>query len=214
MIGTIAEPTVKPRPASASQSMTPAAASRPKAEPPDSTTASMRSTRVPGASNSVSRLPGAPAADIDRSGCGCFGEHDGGAADPGLVLGLTNQNPRHIGDQISRTGSGRHGCLSRAATANPAYTIGPRRDLFCSRATGRHRVNRRDLFVLWVCAGFAQALPARAQQKAMPVIGALNSTSPDPNVPLVAAFREGLNRSGLCRGKKRHDGISLGGRPL
>ncbi len=53
-------PTAKPRPAAASHSMTPAAASRPKAEPPDSTTASTRSTKVSEESNSVSRLPGAP----------------------------------------------------------------------------------------------------------------------------------------------------------
>src|SRR4029077_1127800 len=40
-----------------------------------------------------------------------------------------------------------------------------------------------------------------AQQKAIPVIGALNSTPPDPNVPLVAAFREGLNEASFAEGK-------------
>ena len=40
--------------------MTPAAASRPKAEPPDRTTASTVSTVFSGASRSVSRVPGAP----------------------------------------------------------------------------------------------------------------------------------------------------------
>src|SRR5262249_7174247 len=37
-----------------------------------------------------------------------------------------------------------------------------------------------------------QALPARAQQKTMPVIGALDSTSPEPNASLVTAFQRGL----------------------
>ena len=59
-IGTRASPTAKPRPCAASQSMTPAAASSPNAEPPDSTIASTRSTSVAGPSSSVSRLPGAP----------------------------------------------------------------------------------------------------------------------------------------------------------
>jgi hypothetical protein len=80
---------------------------------------------------------GRPATDIDRSRGRRFGEHDRGAADSRMVLGLTNQNPRHIRDQIARAGSGRHGCLSCAATANPAYTIGPRPDLFSQdRADG------------------------------------------------------------------------------
>jgi hypothetical protein len=39
----------------------------------------------------------------------------------------------------------------------------------------------------------------RAQQKAVPVIGYLNSTSPGPHAPLVAAFCQGLSEAILAR---------------
>ena len=59
-IGTRTAPTAKPRPAAARASITPDAASSPKAEPPESTSASTLSTSRSGASRSVSRVPGAP----------------------------------------------------------------------------------------------------------------------------------------------------------
>jgi putative ABC transport system substrate-binding protein len=48
--------------------------------------------------------------------------------------------------------------------------------------------------VLWPCAG-------RAQQSAVPVIGFLNSGSPDRSRRLVAAFRQGLNDGGYVEGR-------------
>src|SRR6266576_4923299 len=51
---------------------------------------------------------------------------------------------------------------------------------------------RRDFIVIAVGA-WLQA--ARAQQKAMPVIGYLSGTFPDPLSQLVAGFRQGLNET-------------------
>ena len=58
-MGTRAPPNWKPILCSSSQRITPLAASRPKALPPDSTMACTLSTTFSGASSSVSRVPGA-----------------------------------------------------------------------------------------------------------------------------------------------------------
>jgi putative ABC transport system substrate-binding protein len=61
-------------------------------------------------------------------------------------------------------------------------------------------MNRRELLFLLGCA--MTAAPAlRAQQKAMPVIGFLGSTSPGPFAPYVAAFRQGLSETGYVEGQ-------------
>ena len=61
-------------------------------------------------------------------------------------------------------------------------------------------MRRREVLAL-VCGAVALLRrSARAQQKAMPVIGYLNSNSLDRTAPLVAAFRAGLKEAGYVEG--------------
>jgi putative tryptophan/tyrosine transport system substrate-binding protein len=61
-------------------------------------------------------------------------------------------------------------------------------------------VNRRELFLL-AAGAMAATGGLRAQQKAMPVIGFLSSTSPEAYASRVAAFRQGLNEVGYVEGR-------------
>jgi putative ABC transport system substrate-binding protein len=61
-------------------------------------------------------------------------------------------------------------------------------------------MNRRDLMLLLAWAMTA-ARALHAQQKAMPVIGFLGSTSPGSNAANVAAFRQGLSETGYVEGQ-------------
>src|SRR3954469_11450629 len=61
---------------------------------------------------------------------------------------------------------------------------------------------RRREFVSLFSGAAAWPLAARAQQPAMPVVGFLASTSPDPvYAHLVAAVREGLRETGYVEGR-------------
>jgi putative ABC transport system substrate-binding protein len=61
-------------------------------------------------------------------------------------------------------------------------------------------MRRRELLLL--LGGMMPAARAlRAQQKAMPVIGYLNGTSPEANAPWLAAFRQGLSETGWVEGQ-------------
>ena len=61
-------------------------------------------------------------------------------------------------------------------------------------------MNRRELML--VAAGMmATGRGLRAQQKAMPVIGYLNGTTPEANAAQLAAFRQGVSESGWVEGQ-------------
>src|SRR6202023_1482346 len=61
-------------------------------------------------------------------------------------------------------------------------------------------MRRRELMLL-LGGAMMTARTLRAQQKAMPVIGYLNSASPGPAAPYVAAFRQGLSETGYVEGQ-------------
>jgi putative ABC transport system substrate-binding protein len=62
-------------------------------------------------------------------------------------------------------------------------------------------MRRRDFIILLAGAMGGWPSVARAQQKAMPVIGFLGSTSPGPATPYMAAFRQGLSETGYIEGQ-------------
>ena len=60
---------------------------------------------------------------------------------------------------------------------------------------------RRRKLMLVMGGAMTAARALCAQQKAMPVIGVLNSTSPRPFAPSLAGFRQGLGETGYVEGQ-------------
>jgi len=62
-------------------------------------------------------------------------------------------------------------------------------------------ISRREFIRIAAGAAIASPRAARAQQKAMPVIGFLSDLSPGPAAPTVAMFRQGLSETGYAEGQ-------------
>jgi len=62
-------------------------------------------------------------------------------------------------------------------------------------------IRRRELIAALGGLPVVWPLAARAQQSAMPVIGFLQSGSPEPNVNRITAFRKGLSEAGYVEGQ-------------
>jgi ABC transporter substrate binding protein len=67
-------------------------------------------------------------------------------------------------------------------------------------SVGVSEMQRREALAILAGAAVAWPLGARAQQKAIPVIGFLCGTSPGPSAP-VAAFHQGLSETGYVEGQ-------------
>ena len=73
-------------------------------------------------------------------------------------------------------------------------------------------MRRRDVIKGVVSSAVAWPLAARAQHSAIPVIGYLDSRSPEAVEDRLRGFRQGLKEAGYTEGEKYNDLVPVGGR--
>ena len=98
-------PTEKPRSASRRKACTPLAASRPNAEPPESTIGIRDSNRTSEVYGIEFTRPRSASKYCGRGHSGALREHHSHARSKLLVVGVANADPRHVGNQIARSGA-------------------------------------------------------------------------------------------------------------
>src|SRR5262245_53585215 len=126
-----------------------------------------------------------------RDNCGAWGSHSAQIQNnSGLPQGPADPTAGRLDHAANRLSRG-----SRWPVYDGGGTWGG------SRMLG---LRRRDFVTLLGGAGLlcaAKARRARAQQRALPVIGFMRSTSLAPFESLATAFRQGLNEAGFVEGR-------------
>jgi hypothetical protein len=75
-------------------------------------------------------------------------------------------------------------------------------------------IARRKFIAALGGTAIAWPLAAHAQRPVLPVVGFVFGGSADASAPYVAAFRKGLNETGLRRRPKRDGRVPLAGEPI
>src|SRR6202162_65090 len=111
-----------------------------------------------------------------------------------------------VARMLAREGEGQREAASLAVECGGcgAFTINAVRGTVRARAEGGPMKRREFIAGLGGAAATASVgwpRAARAEQRAMPVVGVLNGSAADASAGFVAAFRKGLSETGFVEGR-------------